>query len=84
MPNAHAQNIYPRLMIKAYVHQIFHDISHKPFKNKPYVYYTIKTQYAARSHNAASLGRCCQFVKIKPVIHNPLHIHRFLADEWNS
>ena len=71
-------------MRKAYIDHIFYEINNKPFKNKPYVYYTIKTQYAARSHNAASLGRCCQFVKIKPVIHNPLHIHRFLADEWNS
>ena len=59
----------------------FHNINHKPFKNTPYVYYTIRTQYAARSPDAASLGICCQFVKIYHVIHNPLHIHRFLVDE---
>ena len=70
-------------MIKDYVHQIFHDINHKPFKNKPYVYYIIRTQYAARSQNAASLGRRCQFVNIYTVTYNPLHIHRVLANEWN-
>ena len=70
-------------MIKAYIHQIFHEINHKPFNRKPYVHYTTRTQYAARSQNAASLGRCCQFVSIYLVTHNPLHIHRFLANEWN-
>ena len=77
MPNAHAQNIYSMLWEKFISIKKFHDINHKLFKNKPYVYYTIRTQYAA------SLGIRCQFVKIYPVTHNPLHIHRLLVDEWN-
>ena len=68
-------------MRKVYIDQIFHEITHKPFKNKPYVYYTIRTQYAARSQYAASLERRCQFVKMLPVTHTPLYIHRFLVDE---
>ena len=41
---------YIKTMIKAYTHYILHEINHKPFKNTPYVYYIIKTPYAARSH----------------------------------
>ena len=52
-------------------------------KNKPYVHYTIRTQYAICSQYAASLERRCQFVNIHPVTHTPLHIHRFLVNEWN-
>ena len=70
-------------MIKDYIHQIFHEINHKPFNSKPYVHYTTRTQYAARSQYAVSLERWCQFVKNHPVTHTPLHIHRFLVDEWN-
>ena len=70
-------------MRKAYIDQIFYEINHKPFKKKTYVHYTIRTQYAACSQYAASLERRCQFVKIHPVTHNPLHIHRFLVNEWN-
>ena len=71
-------------MRKAYIDHIFYEINNKPFKNKPYVHYTTRTPYAARSEYATSLGRRCQFVKIYPVTHNPLHIHRFLVDECNS
>ena len=69
-------------MRKAYIDHIFYEINnHKPFKKKPYVHYTTRTPYAARSEYAASLGRRCQFVKIYLVTHNPLHIHRILVDE---
>ena len=54
-------------MIKAYIHQIFHEINHKYFNRKLYVDYTIRTQYAACSQYAASLEGRCQFVKIHPV-----------------
>ena len=68
-------------MIKAYIHQIFHEITHKPFNSKPYVHYTTRTQYATRSQYAASLEGRCQFAKIHPVTHTLLHKHRFLIDE---
>ena len=68
-------------MIKAYIHQIFHEINHKSFNSKPYIHYTTRTQYAAHSQYAASLERRCQFVNIHRVTHTPLHIHMFLVDE---
>ena len=68
-------------MIKAYIHSIFHEINHKPFNRISYGHSATINQYAARSPYAASLEGRCQFVKIHPITHNPLHIHGLLIDE---
>ena len=81
MPTVYDQNFIFKTMIKAYIHYRFHDIIHKPFNRIPYVLVTTRNQYAARSQYAASLEGHCQFVKIHPVTHTPLHIHGLLIDE---
>ena len=42
-------------MIKAYYHDILHEINHKPFNKIPYGHSATRNQYAASSQYAASL-----------------------------
>ena len=69
-------------MIKAYYHDIFHELNDTPINKIPNGHSATRNQYAASSQYAASLEKRCQFVRIHPVTHTLLHIHGFLIDEW--